>query len=115
MARHRFDKLALPPPKPQGLEFPPNADTGTRLGTPRGTEKRALYEDSYNVFFRQPRFFFDNFGTEEFVVYNKQDEHIMLSHTSWILIFTPEEMRKTQGWYEVHDAPSPHWKYFWFD
>jgi hypothetical protein len=54
-------------------------------------------------------------GTEEFVVYNKQDEHIMLSHTSWILIFTPEQMQTTQGWYEVHDAPSPHWKYFWFD
>lgn len=83
--------------------------------TAQGTEKRAFYEDSYNVIFRKPRFFFDNFGTREFFVYNKQDEHIMLSHTSWILIFTPEEMHRTQGWYAVHDASSPHWKYFWFD
>lgn len=82
-----------------------------------GVEKfqYALYEDSYNVFFEQPRFFFDNFGTREFVVYNKQDEHIMLSHTSWILIFTPEQIQKNQGWYTFHDVPNTHWKYFWFD
>ena len=75
----------------------------------------AKYEDTYNLFFEQPRFFFDNWGTREFVVYNKQDKHIMLSHTSWILIFTPEQMQTNQGWYEFHDVPNTHWKYFWFD
>jgi len=71
--------------------------------------------DAYNLFFEQPRFLFDNVGTREFVVYNKLDEHAMISHTAWILILTPEELETAQGWYAVHDAPSPHWKYFWFD
>lgn len=82
-----------------------------------GVEKfhYAPHGDAYDLFFEQPRFFFDNFGTREFVVYNKLDEHRMMSHTSWIMIFTPQEMQTTQGWYTVQDAPSPHWKYFWFD
>jgi hypothetical protein len=71
--------------------------------------------DAYNLFFEQPRFLFDNIGTREFVVYNPRDEHDMISHTSWILIFTPEELQRNQGWYAVHDELSPHWKYFWFD
>jgi hypothetical protein len=71
--------------------------------------------DAYNLFFEQPRFLFDNIGTREFVMYNKFDEHVMTSHAAWILISTPEELEARQGWYAVHDAPSPHWKYFWFD
>lgn len=71
--------------------------------------------DGYNLFFEQPLFLFDNFGTREFVVYNKLDEHVMPSHAYWILIWTPEELAIRQGWYAVHDASSPHWKYFWFD
>jgi hypothetical protein len=71
--------------------------------------------DTYNLYFEQPRFLLDNIGTREFVVYNKRDKQFMISHTSWILIFSPEQMKANQGWYDVHNAPSPHWKYFWFD
>jgi hypothetical protein len=71
--------------------------------------------DAYNLFFEQPTFLFDNLGTREFVVYNKLDEHVIPSHAHWILVWTPEELEARQGWYTVHDAPSPHWKYFWFD
>lgn len=73
------------------------------------------YAGSYNLFFEQPRLFFDIFGTREFVVYNPADEHIMLSHTSWFMLLTPDELEEHQGWYAVNDAASPHWKYFWFD
>jgi hypothetical protein len=71
--------------------------------------------DAYNVHFEQPRFFLDNLGTREFVVYNKLDQQTMISHTSWILVLPPEELERTQEWYAVHDAAQPHWKYFWFD
>lgn len=73
------------------------------------------YGQSYNLFFEQPRFLLDNLGTREWVVYNPEDEQRMYSHTSWFLLLTPEELERSQGWYEVHDAESPHWKYFWFD
>lgn len=73
------------------------------------------YAGSYNLYFEQPRLFFDNFGTREFVVYNPVDEHLMLSHASWFMLFRPGELEVNQGWYEVNDATSPHWKYFWFD
>jgi len=73
------------------------------------------YADAYNLYFEQPRLFFDIFGTREFVVYNPSDEHLMLSHTSWFMLLQPEQLEETQGWYEVNDASSPHWKYFWFD
>lgn len=71
--------------------------------------------DAYNLFFEQPRFLFDNIGTREFVVYNKLDAQTMISHASWILILGSEVVERRQGWYEVHDASTPHWKYFWFD
>ncbi len=71
--------------------------------------------EAYNLFFEQPRFLLDNMGTREWVVYNPCDEQTMFSHTSWILLLAPEEMERSQGWYAVHDASSPHWKYFWFD
>ncbi len=73
------------------------------------------FGDSYNLFFEQPRLLFDNIGTREWVVYNPKDEHRMFSHTAWILLLTPEELERSQGWYAVHDAKIPHWKYFWFD
>jgi hypothetical protein len=71
--------------------------------------------ESYNLFFEQPRFLFDNLGTREWVVYNPTDEHRIYSHTSWFLLLTPEELERSQGWYAVHDASIPHWRYFWFD
>jgi hypothetical protein len=70
---------------------------------------------SYNLYFEQPRLLFDNIGTREFVVYNPSDGHLMLSHTSWFMLLPPDELEENQGWYEVHDASSPHWKFFWFD
>lgn len=73
------------------------------------------FGESYNLFFEQPRFLFDNVGTREWVVYNPNDEHRMFSHTAWFLLLTPEELERSQGWYAVHDAAIPHWKYFWFD
>jgi hypothetical protein len=73
------------------------------------------YMGSYNLYFEQPRLFFDIFGTREFVVYNPSDEHLMLSHASWFMLLTLDELEENQGWYAVNDAPSLHWKYFWFD
>jgi hypothetical protein len=72
--------------------------------------------DSYNLFFEQPRFLLDNPGTREWVVYNPHDERRIYSHTSWILLVSPEELeRGGQGWYAVNNTEFPHWKYFWFD
>jgi hypothetical protein len=71
--------------------------------------------DAYNLYFNQPRFLFPELGAREVVMYNKLDQHIMPSHAYWVLISTPEELAEGQGWYAVHDASTPHWKYFWFD
>jgi hypothetical protein len=72
-------------------------------------------DNAYNLSFEQPRFFFDNLGTREWVVYNPRDEHRMFSHTAWFLLLTPDELERSQGWYAVHDTAHPHWRYFWFD
>jgi hypothetical protein len=71
--------------------------------------------DAYNLVFEQPRFLFHDIGAREFVVYNPLDEHVLASHVYWILIWSPEELAENQGWFAVHDAGSPHWKYFLFD
>lgn len=71
--------------------------------------------DAYNLYFQQPTFLIDNFGTREIVMYNRRDEQIMPSHVYWILLWSPEQLQSRQGWYEAHDAATPHWKYFWFD
>lgn len=70
--------------------------------------------DAYNLYFEQPVSLFD-FGIREFVVYNSLDEHVMVSHAAWVVAGAPDELEARQGWHSVHDAPSPHWKYFWFD
>ena len=76
-----------------------------------------LYEpsgDAYNLVFEQPAL---NIGTREFVVYNPRDEQTFISHRIDRLQMTPQQMalEQTRGYYAVHDAPYPHWKYFWFD
>jgi hypothetical protein len=71
--------------------------------------------DAYNLFFEQPELLIHNFGTREFVVFNKLDQHLIPSHAGWILAWAPEELIARQGWYAQHDASAPHWKYFWFD
>ena len=69
----------------------------------------------YNLSFEQPRFLFDDFGTQEVVMYNKLDEHMMLSHASWHLTRSPESIVAIQGWYEARDTKIKHWKIFLFD
>lgn len=70
--------------------------------------------DAYNLFFEQ---FALQFGTREFVMYNPRDQQAMTSHKRDLLELTPQELalEQTRGHYAVHDAPYPHWKYFWFD
>lgn len=73
-----------------------------------------LNGQSYNLFFEQ---FTYRIGTREFVMYNPRDEHYMTSHAIDLLELTPEQLAldRSRGHYAVHDAPHPHWKYFWFD
>lgn len=70
------------------------------------------YGDAYNILFE--RFTF-RFGTREIVMYNPRDEHGVMSHDSDLLHHGPEQWQVRGGYYAVHDAPHPHWKYFWFD
>jgi hypothetical protein len=70
--------------------------------------------EAYNLFFERPTFLFD-FGIREIVMYNKLDQHVMVSHAAWILEGAPENLEARQGWHTVHNASNPHWKYFWFD
>lgn len=69
---------------------------------------------AYNLFFEQPTFVTD-FGIREIVMYNRLDEHVMVSHAAWILAGAPEELEARQGWHSSHDASIPHWKSFLFD
>jgi len=59
--------------------------------------------------------FATDFGVREIVMYNRLDEHVMVSHAAWILAGAPEQLEARQGWHSSHDASSPHWKLFWFD
>ena len=70
--------------------------------------------DAYNVFFEQPAL---HFGTREFVMYNPRDQQAMTSHKMDRLQLTPQQLalEQSRGHYAVHDAPHPHWKYYWFD
>jgi hypothetical protein len=70
------------------------------------------YGDAYNLYFEQ---YAVPFGTREIVMYNKLDEHHFPSHAMDILRWTPEQLRSRKAYYALHDAASPHWKYFWFD
>jgi len=83
----------------------------------RGIEKYYYtYDaDTYHLYFEQPRFFLDQFGTREMVVYNPHNKHVILSHASWNIHFSPSQRANRQGWYVSFDTAVPHWKYFWFD
>ena len=63
--------------------------------------------DAYNVYFEQLS---DRIGTREIVMYNKLDQHAFASHDAHIL-----EANARSGSYALNDAPTAHWKYFWFD
>jgi len=75
----------------------------------------AADKTTFNLYFEQPRFLFDQLGTRELVVYNPTDNHVILSHAVWHLQMTPNARRNNQGWYSAHNTDTPHWKYFWFD
>jgi hypothetical protein len=68
--------------------------------------------EAYNVFFEQ---FSPKFGNREFVMYNPRDEHVMTSHALDLLERSPQELERRRGYFAVHAAAYPHWKYFWFD
>lgn len=99
--------------------YPPTLNAVWKDYNPRvtGIEKYHYTFDgsSYNLYFEQPRFFLDRFGTREFVVYNPDGTHLMLSHTAWHMHWTRSQARATQGWYKANDTSIPYWKYFWFD
>lgn len=67
---------------------------------------------SFNLFFEQ---FAAELATREIVVYNPLDQQVFTSHDSWILVLPPAELDKHRGYFAVHPAPIPRWKYFWFD
>lgn len=73
----------------------------------------APHKKGYNLSFEQPRFFLDDFGTREWVVYNPLDEHSAYSHTAWLL--SAEQSEIGQGWYSSENTGHKHWKYFLFD
>lgn len=68
--------------------------------------------DAYSVYFEH---FAVPIGTREIVMFNKLDQHALPSHDSDILQWSPEQLAAQTSHYALHDASSPHWKYFWFD
>jgi len=71
--------------------------------------------ETYNLSFEQPLFLLDDIGAREFVVYNPRDEHFILSHASWHLVWTPDVAATRQGWFAAFATAAPHWKVFRFD
>lgn len=69
---------------------------------------------SYNVFFEQPTF---PVGTQEFVLYNPVEEHVMIVHNQDLLESSPEQVEQERRYHAraARDAGVRHWKYFWFD
>ncbi len=57
-----------------------------------GIEKYFYTNDdsTYNVYFDQPKFLLDRFGTLEFVVDNPHDNHVVTSHASWNTRWAPK-------------------------
>ena len=79
--------------------------------------RQYVYEpnaEAYNLLFETFTF---RFGTREIVMYNPRDQHAMTSHAMDRLQLTPAQLELDQqrGHYALHDAPHPHWKYYWFD
>ncbi len=79
--------------------------------------ERYRYEplgQSYNVFFEHPTW---PIGTQEFVMYNPRDEHVMIVHNQDLLESTQEEVDRERNFHALaaRDVGFRHWKYFWFD
>src|SRR6202008_2386911 len=58
--------------------------------------------DGYDLCFKQPRFLLDDLGAQEVLVYNPRDEHMIMSHAAWNLVWAPGEEDVQQGWFSVH-------------
>ena len=71
--------------------------------------------ESYDLYFEQPRLLLDVIGTREVVVYNPIDAHVLPSHASWNMLWTPEVLATRQGSYGSRAAGQPHWRSFLFD
>lgn len=69
---------------------------------------------AYNVFFEHPTF---PLGTQEFVMYNPAQEHVMMVHNQDLLEAPAELVEQERRFHAraARDAGVPHWKYFWFD
>lgn len=79
--------------------------------------ERYRYEphgQSYNVFFEHPTW---PIGTQEFVMYNPRDEHVMIVHNQDLLESPQGQVDEERQFHAraARDAGPPHWKYFWFD
>jgi hypothetical protein len=79
--------------------------------------ERYHYESSgstYNVFFEQLTY---PLGTQEFVMYNPLDEHVMIVHNQDILESAQDQVDRERAFHgrAARDAGVRHWKYFWFD
>ena len=72
-------------------------------------------DEAYNLGFLQPRFFLDDLGVREYVVFNPRDQHVVMSHVAWILEWSSEVQETRQGWFESRAAGPAHWKSFLFD
>ena len=79
--------------------------------------ERYRYEpqgESYNVFFEQLTW---PIGTQEFVMYNPRDEHVMIVHNQ-DLLESPQAQVDDERRFHARagrDTGVAHWKYFWFD
>jgi hypothetical protein len=79
--------------------------------------ERYRYEphgQSYNVFFEHLTW---PIGTQEFVMYNPRDEHVMTVHNQDLLESRQDQVDRERQFHAraARDAGAPHWKYFWFD
>jgi len=66
------------------------------------------------VFFEQPTF---PIGTQEFVMYNPLDEHVMIVHNQDLLESPADQVEQERRFHAraARDAGVLRWKYFWFD
>lgn len=79
-----------------------------------GIEKY-VYEPNgtaYNIFFEQLH---PNLTVREIVMYNKQDEHLIRSHPSFMFLLSPEQFAAYRGYYSEQPLPNAHWRTYLFD
>jgi hypothetical protein len=73
------------------------------------------YETSGEVFslaVQVPTFSFDS---QEYLLYNPADNHVMASHDADLLLRTSAELVQYRGYYTAHSLDRPHWTLLSFD